>query len=100
MFHHLLLLLSCLASGIATAEKHYLTATAIVSDSNSNARIQCWQFDSPFEIYPTVGMAMHLGQMSNLTYVVLPPRSKEGLHKPPHPMCVLPNFHHVALPFH
>lgn len=98
MLHHLLLL-SCLASGFATVEKHYLTTTAVVSDSLGNARIQCWQFDSPFETYPTVGMAMHFGQMSNLTYVVLPPRSKEGLHKPPHPMYVLPSYSYVTLLF-
>jgi hypothetical protein len=64
----------------------YLTATAIVSDANGDARIQCWEFAMPFAQYPTVGMALQLANTSNLTYVVLPPRSKEGLHKPPHVM--------------
>jgi hypothetical protein len=64
----------------------YLIATAVVSDSNDNARIQCWEFAMPFVEYPTVGMALQLANTSNLTYVVLPPRSKEGLHKPPHVM--------------
>lgn len=64
----------------------YLTATAVISDSSGNARIQCWEFTVPFVEYPTVGMALQLANTSNLTYVVLPPRSKEGLHKPPHVM--------------
>jgi hypothetical protein len=64
----------------------YLTATALVSDKNGDAHIQCWEFAMPFVQYPTVGMALQLANTSNLTYVVLPPRSKEGLHKPPHVM--------------
>jgi hypothetical protein len=67
------------------SSKH-LTATAVVSDSSGKARIQCWEFAMPFVEYPTVGMALQLANTSNLTYVVLPPRSKEGLHKPPHVM--------------
>ena len=84
----LAVLLLRLGAALASTPLHYLNATAIVSDSNGNARIQCWQFKAPFQTYPTVGMAIHLGQVSNLTYVALPPRSKEGLHKPPHPMYV------------
>ena len=69
--------------------KHsFLTATAVVSDSNGDARIQCWEFAVPFVEYPTVGMSLQLANTSNLTYVVLPPRSKEGLHRPPHVMYV------------
>lgn len=95
MYLHVALLIYVVA--VLASTKHYLTATAVVSNSRGDARIQCWQFETPFETYPTVGMAMNLGQVSNLTYVVLPPRSREGLHKPPHPMCVsskLPAFYH------
>jgi hypothetical protein len=70
----------------ASNVSNYLTATAVVSDTNGNARIQCWEFAMSFVRYPTVGMALQLANTSNLTYVVLPPRSKEGLHKPPHVM--------------
>ena len=80
-------LITALAA-LTSSPNHYLTATAVVSDISGNARIQCWQFASPFSAYPTVGIALHLGQVSNITYVVLPPRSGEGLHKPPHPMYV------------
>jgi hypothetical protein len=84
----LAVLLGHLSAVLGSTTQHYLTATAIISDLNGDARIQCWQFETAFETYPTVGMAMHLGQVSNLSYVVLPPRAKEGLHKPPHPMYV------------
>lgn len=81
-------LLNHVSAVLALTTQHYLTATAIISDFNGDARIQCWQFEPPFETYPTVGMAMHLGKVSNLSYVVLPPRAKEGLHNPPHPMYI------------
>jgi hypothetical protein len=77
----------CFFSQICASDpSKYLSATAIVSDSSGDARIQCWEFSMPFVKYPTVGMALQLADTSNLTYVVLPPRSKEGLHKPPHVM--------------
>ncbi|RVX73171.1 hypothetical protein B0A52_02298 [Exophiala mesophila] len=51
------------------------------------AEIQCWRLlNSIFHTYPTVGKAAFLGDVSNLTYVVLPPRSGEGWHRPPAPM--------------
>jgi hypothetical protein len=64
----------------------YLTATAVVTDRNDEAYLECWKFSSPFKTYPTVGMSLFLGNTSNITYVVLPPRSAEGIHKPPAPM--------------
>jgi hypothetical protein len=52
-----------------------------------NARIQCWALtNSTFTTYPTVGKALSLGDVDNATYVVLPPRSAEGWHRPPHLM--------------
>lgn len=67
---------------------HYLTTTAVTSSPEPphNAQFQCWRFKTPFNTYPTVGMSVFLADASNVTYVVLPPRSNEGLHKPPHPM--------------
>jgi hypothetical protein len=66
-----------------------LRLNAIISGSNGKAGFQCWEFDSPFVKYPTVGEAMELANLSNVTYVVLPPGSNEGVHKPPHPMQVV-----------
>ena len=35
-------------------------------------------------------MSLALGDVSNITYVALPPRSGEGIHNPPHAMFVYP----------
>lgn len=48
-----------------------------------HAMIECWALAAPFATYPTVGKALSLGETSNATYVVLPPRSGEGWHRPP-----------------
>jgi len=67
-----------------------LTATAIVSSAQyPSPRIECWRFHKPLSKYPTVGAAMTLADTTNVTYVVLPPRSREGIHKPPRPMSVV-----------
>jgi len=70
--------------------EQYLEATAVVSEPDGIARLECWKFNTPLHQYPTVGSALYLADTSNVTYVVLPPRSGEGLHKPPHPMSVPP----------
>lgn len=76
----LLSLLACLAY----AEK--LTLTALLSDDEGTVRFECWEMDS-FTKYPTVGMAVPgFADVSNISWVVLPPRPSEGYHKPPHPM--------------
>ena len=67
---------------------HYLTATAITEDEKGTARLECWKFTQPFHTYPTVGRSLPLANVSNVTYVALPPRSGEGIHNPPHPMWV------------
>lgn len=72
----------------AAPELEYLTATAVMSDDNGDAKIQCWQFTKELTIYPTIGKVLPFGEVSNLSYVVLPPGSAEGIHKPPHPMHV------------
>lgn len=70
----------------ATSE-HHLQLTAVVSDKDQNAAFECWEFSNAFTEYPTVGSAVNgLADVSNISYVILPPRSGEGLHKPPHPM--------------
>lgn len=64
----------------------HLELSAVVSGADGRAAFECWRFDEPFITYPTVGKAMDLANLSNVTYVVLPPGSNEGIHKPPHPM--------------
>lgn len=89
------------APGVVDANPDLLRLTAILSDEQDKARIECWQFDdSPFSEYPTVGKAMLLAKVSNITYVVLPPNSKEGIHRPPHPMLfvLVSGMAHVTLP--
>lgn len=73
-------------SSLALANNVYLTTSAVVTDAENNAAIECWQFDEPFYRYPTTGLALPLADVSNVTLVRLPPRSQEGLHKPPHAM--------------
>jgi hypothetical protein len=79
----------------------FLSLTAVTSDEHdTKARIECWQFKQPFIKYPTVGKALHLADLSNVTYVVLPPYSKEGLHHPPAPMLfvLVTGAAHVTIP--
>jgi hypothetical protein len=84
-----------------SSPKH-LILTAITTDANNHAYAECWELDSPFLTYPTVGESVTLGDTSNLTYVVLPPRSKEGIHRPPSPMyfILLTGQAHVTFPYH
>jgi hypothetical protein len=69
---------------------HYLHLTAVVSDEkDGHAKFECWQISTPFASYPTVGDSISgLADVTNVSYVVLPPKSGEGIHKPPHPMLV------------
>lgn len=89
------LLTALLALQIALGDARCVTkliATAIVSNQwYPQPWIECWRFDRPLETYPTVGAAMTIADTTNATYVVLPPRSQEGVHKPPHPMSVRPS---------
>ena len=84
----------------ATDDEH-LSMTALTSDESSpDARFECWQFMQSFHTYPTVGRSVPLADLSNITYVVLPPKSKEGLHRPPSPMLfvLVSGMAHVSLP--
>ncbi|OAL23039.1 hypothetical protein AYO20_11101 [Fonsecaea nubica] len=67
-------------------ETLYITALTNYADPPYLARVQCWALTTPFTVYPTVGRALALGDVDNATYVVLPPRSGEGWHRPPHAM--------------
>ncbi|KAL4894297.1 hypothetical protein BDV59DRAFT_16806 [Aspergillus ambiguus] len=90
-----------LALGVTSAETAFhLTATALVEDDKGTAGLECWRFPQEFYQYPTVGMALPLGNVSNITYIALPPRSAEGIHNPPHPMLfiLLSGLAHITLP--
>jgi len=78
-----------------------LTIRVLLSDSDGTAYFECWSISTPFADYPTVGSAIvGFADVSNISYVILPPRSDEGLHKPPHPIffVLLSGLAHVSLP--
>jgi hypothetical protein len=91
-----------LTRAIAINTEKYLTTTAVVTDSNDHAHLECWQFLTPFTTYPTVGSSLFLANTTNITYVILPPRSAEGIHKPPSPMffVLLSGEAHVTFPYY
>lgn len=75
----------------ASSVKEHLLLTALLSDKSGDLRFECWQLDQAYERYPTIGKASRgFADVSNISYVVLPPESSEGFHKPPHPMSVSP----------
>ncbi|KAI0008110.1 hypothetical protein F4779DRAFT_467220 [Xylariaceae sp. FL0662B] len=87
--------------GLPSAALQYLHLTALVSDQDGKAAFECWEISTPFSSYPTVGNVIPgLADVANVSYVVLPPRSNEGLHRPPHPMffVLLSGSAHVTLP--
>ncbi len=90
-----------LTGTLARSAEQHLTLTAVTTDSNDHATLECWRFTNPFSTYPTVGISLPLANTTNTTYVVLPPRSAEGIHKPPHPMffVLLSGLAHVTFPF-
>ncbi|KAH8675594.1 hypothetical protein BX600DRAFT_507820 [Xylariales sp. PMI_506] len=103
--HVTLQLLVLLLVGVCSASpalKEYLQLTAVVSaGDDGRAALECWEMAMPFFGYPTVGSSISgLANVSNVSYVVLPSGSNEGLHKPPHPMffVLLSGVAHVTLP--
>ena len=84
------LLSFCFKAVVATSHSGFLHLTAVISDEDDpRARCECWGIATPFSTYPTVGDSIiGLADVTNVSYVVLPPKSTEGLHKPPHPMFV------------
>lgn len=89
--------LMCIWALFGTACAHrvqpkHLQLSAVVSGDDGSAAIQCWEMATPFKQYPTTGEAIAgLAEVTNVSYAVLPPRSNEGIHKPPHPMYVSPS---------
>jgi hypothetical protein len=73
-------------TGFAAKDEQYLSITAVTTDSNDHAYLECWRFLTAFSAYPTVGNSLAIANTTNVTYVILPPQSAEGIHKPPHPM--------------
>ena len=85
----LLIIVFALQYAVAlSTSPRYLHLTAVVSDDETDdAKFECWRMATPFATYPTVGESISgLADVANISYVVLPPRSSEGIHKPPHPM--------------
>lgn len=88
----LLLLITYLLSPALSTSTTHLHLTALISNPKTgNPQFECWRLHQPFTTYPTVGKAIQgLADVSNLSYVVLPPRSSEGVHNAPHPMYIIP----------
>ena len=67
----------------------YLTAPALVTTPQNTSTIQCWRLRNPFLISTTAGIAgsraLNLGNVTDLSYVVQPPRFEGGLHNAPVP---------------
>jgi hypothetical protein len=67
----------------------YLTAPALVTTPQNTSTIQCWRLKNPFLVSTTAGIAgsraLTLGNVTNLSYVIQPPRFKGGLHNAPVP---------------
>ena len=85
-----LIVLHSISTVVSDRPQCYLHLTALVSDEeDGHAKFECWQMATPFASYPTVGESISgLADVTNMSYVVLPPKSGEGIHKPPHPMSV------------
>jgi hypothetical protein len=70
-------------------EKYHLTASALVTTPQNTTTIQCWRLSNPFLISTTSGIAgsraLALGNVTNLSYVIQPPRFDGGLHNAPVP---------------
>lgn len=70
----------------AAQEERHLNITAI-SAANGRSTIECWQITRPFDISTDPGTAgtaaQQLGDLTNLTFTILPPRFDGGLHNAP-----------------
>lgn len=80
-----LLLQSLFFIAVAQEERH-LNITAIGA-ANGRSTIECWQITRPFDISTDPGTAgtaaQQLGDLTNLTLTILPPRFDGGLHNAP-----------------
>jgi hypothetical protein len=100
LFHSTTLLATSthILSALAISNQTYLTATAIVTNSNNDSTLECWQVDFPFVAPSTPGIigasSATIGNFTNAEYTVLPPRFDGGIHNAPVPQYValLANF--------
>ncbi|KAK3934377.1 hypothetical protein QBC46DRAFT_399972 [Diplogelasinospora grovesii] len=87
---------------LSDSEPKYLNLTAI-SAAHGSSTLECWQF-GPFSSSSTPGttgaLNLVLGDMSNASYSVIPPRFDGGLHNAPAPQLVFFNtgLIHITLP--
>ncbi|KAF1969176.1 hypothetical protein BU23DRAFT_591730 [Bimuria novae-zelandiae CBS 107.79] len=70
----------------AAAQEKHLNITAIGA-ANGRSTIECWQITRPFDISTDPGTAgtaaQQLGDPTNLTLTILPPKFDGGLHNAP-----------------
>lgn len=87
---YLVTLLHSLA-GAQSTERFNLTA---IGAANGKSTIECWQILRPFDVSRDPGTAgtkaLQLGDLTNLTFSVLPAKFDGGLHTAPFVQCVTP----------
>ncbi|RYP27930.1 hypothetical protein DL767_007457 [Monosporascus sp. MG133] len=92
---------NCAAIAPSGASSQYLHLTALVPDHDGRAAFSVLGNGFPvLEISHDRPGHSRLGDVSNVSYAVLPARSNEGLHKPPHQMffVLLSGLANVTLP--
>jgi hypothetical protein len=80
-----LLMESLIPTAEAQTATHFnLTA---ISAANGRSTIECWQIKKPFDVSADPGtagtMSQQLGDLTNLTFTILPPKFDGGLHNAP-----------------
>lgn len=90
MVNYVLLTLQFTLAVVAQESTH-LNITAIGA-ANGRSTIECWQITRPFDISTDPGtagtMSQQLGDLTNLTLTILPPKFDGGLHNAPFVQCV------------
>lgn len=80
------LFLQFLILGAAAQSKERFNLTAIGA-ANGKSTLECWQIKRPFDVSTDPGTAgtkaQQLGDLTNLTLSVLPPKFDGGLHTAP-----------------
>lgn len=65
----------------------YLTAPALITTPENTTTIECWRLKNPFTVSTAAGTAgsraIALGNVTDLGYVIQPPRFDGGLHNAP-----------------
>lgn len=102
----LILALSSLIPVLAQGDTNttYLTAPALVTNSQNNTVFQCWKLTTPFKRSSVPGVSgtqvATISNNTNLAYTILPPRYNGGLHTAPAAQLVhfLSGVAHLTLP--